>query len=473
MSEAVSPHETDDRFHDECGVVGVWDHPGAVELVKLGLHALQHRGQDGAGVLAWDGETMSAHRGAGLVADVFGRRVSPVQGARAIGHVRYGTAGGQSLANIQPLCVAAAGTHIGIAHNGNLVNAPALRAELAADGAIFQTTSDTELIVHLMARSRQKALLNKTVEALGRVSGAWSLLFLTPEHMIAARDPMGFRPLVLGRMPGGAWVAASETCALDLLEATYVRDVEPGELVIIEDSGITSFFPFPAAPRHQCVFEHVYFARPDTKLWGREVYPARVRLGRRLAMEHPADADLVIPVPDSGTSAAIGYAGQLGLPFELGLMRNHYVGRSFIQPSQQDRDLKVRMKLNPVKGLLQGKRVVVVDDSIVRGTTCRKIVRLLKAAGVAEVHLRIAAPPTTGPCFYGIDTPSRDALIAASKSVDAIGRYVGADSIGYISIEGMHEAVHEGEDGYCDACFSGRYPLLPEEAPRPQLGLFD
>jgi len=467
-------HDLGDHFRDECGVVGVWGHPEASTLCHLGLHALQHRGQEGAGIVSWDGERMNAHRGLGLVADVFGRpsRIAALAGDRAIGHVRYSTAGTSTLANVQPLLVTAAGTRIGIAHNGNLVNAATLREELAEAGAIFQTTSDTEIVVHLMARSRQKSFTNKLVEALGRVTGAWSLVILTPDTLVAARDPMGFRPLVLGRLANGGHVVASETCALDLLDATYERDVEPGELVIIDAHGLTSFHPFPAEPRNQCVFEHLYFARPDTRLWGQDVYETRLRLGAQLAEEQPADVDLVIPVPDSGTTAAIGYASALSLPFQLGLIRNHYVGRSFIEPSQRIRDFGVKLKLNPVSSLLRGKRVAVVDDSIVRGTTCKKIVRMLRRAGAAEVHLRIAAPPTTGPCFYGIDTPTREELIAASNSVTEIGRYVGADSIGYLSVEGMHVAVDDG-GGYCDACFSGRYPLEPDQPTRPQLALFE
>lgn len=467
-------HDLGDHFRDECGVVGVWGHSEASTLCHLGLHALQHRGQEGAGIVSWDGERMRAHRGLGLVADVFGRpsRIAALAGERAIGHVRYSTAGTSTLANVQPLLVTAAGTRIGIAHNGNLVNAASLREELAEAGAIFQTTSDTEIIVHLMAKSRQKSFTNKLVEALGRVTGAWSLVILTPDLLVAARDPMGFRPLVLGRLPNGGHVVASETCALDLVDATYERDVEPGELVIIDNLGVTSFHPFPAQARNQCVFEHLYFARPDTRLWGQDVYETRLRLGARLAEEAPADADLVIPVPDSGTTAAIGYASALGLPFQLGLIRNHYVGRSFIEPSQRIRDFGVKLKLNPVPSLLGGKRVAVVDDSIVRGTTCKKIVRMLRRAGAAEVHLRIAAPPTTGPCFYGIDTPTREELIAASNSVEEIGRFVGADSIGYLSVEGMHLAVAD-DGGSCDACFSGRYPLELDQPTRPQLALFE
>ncbi len=469
-------HDRDDHFRDECGVVGVWGHVEAATLCHLGLHALQHRGQEGAGIVSSDGRDLYGHRGVGLVADVFGRpeRITSLRGDRAIGHVRYSTAGTSDLRNVQPLQVEFAGQRLAVAHNGNLVNARSLKAELENEGAIFHATSDTEIIVHLIARSRQKSFMNKVVDAMGKVEGAWSLLFLTPELLVAARDPMGFRPLVLGRGKDGAWVVASETCALDLIEATYERDVEPGELVIIDDLGLTSFHPFPQSPRAQCVFEYLYFARPDTRLWGRDVYTVRMRLGEQLAQEQPADVDIVVPVPDSGVSAALGYANALDVPFHLGLIRNHYVGRSFIEPTQKIRDFGVKLKLNPVPGLLTGKRVAVVDDSLVRGTTCAKIVRMLRKAGVAEVHLRIAAPPTTGRCFYGIDTPTRAELIASGNTVTEIGHYVGADSIGYLSVPGMHAAAHNNEGGYCDACFSGQYPLEPHaDDDVPQLGLFD
>ena len=469
-------HDLGDHFRDECGVVGVWGHPEAATLCHLGLHALQHRGQEGAGIVSSDGRDLYAHRGRGLVADVFGKvdHITGLLGERAIGHVRYSTAGTSDLRNVQPLQVEFAGQKLAVAHNGNLVNAKSLKADLEQQGAIFHATSDTEIIVHLIARSRQMSFMNKVVDAMGRVEGAWSLLFLTPEVLVAARDPMGFRPLVLGRTPDGSWVVASETCALDLIEATYERDVEPGELVLIDDLGLTSFHPFPQSPRAQCVFEYLYFARPDTRLWSRDVYSVRMKLGERLAVEQPADVDIVIPVPDSGVSAALGYANALDVPFHLGLIRNHYVGRSFIEPTQKIRDFGVKLKLNPVPGLLTGKRVAVVDDSLVRGTTCAKIVRMLRKAGVLEVHLRIAAPPTTGPCFYGIDTPTRGELIASSNTTTEIGHYVGADSIGYLSVAGMHEATHDNEGGFCDACFSGRYPLQPRgDDAADQMVLFD
>ncbi len=460
-----------------CGVVGIWGHPEAANLAYLGLHALQHRGQEGAGIVSSDGDRLHVHLGQGLVADVFGDRdvLGHLPGARAIGHVRYSTAGGNHLANVQPLTVQLGGG-FSIGHNGNLVNADLLRTELQEEGAIFQTSSDTEVIVHLIARSRQRSLLNRVIDALGRIKGAWSLVMMTPERIIAGRDPLGFRPLVLGRLPSGGYVLASESSALDLIEAELVRDVAPGEIVVIDDSGLTSFHPFPGADRRACIFEHLYFARPDTALWGQDVYGVRIRLGERLAVEAPADADLVVPVPDSGVAAALGYAQRLDIPFQLGLVRNHYVGRSFIEPSQSIRDFGVKLKLNPVPQLLRGKRVAVVDDSLVRGTTCRKIVRMLRKAGASAVHLRIAAPPTVAPCWYGIDTPTKAELIAANNEVDEIGRYVGADSIAYLSVSGMHAAVGESSEtgGHCDACFTGRYPVPHEDLERrDQLGLFE
>jgi amidophosphoribosyltransferase len=464
-----------DGFRDECGVVGVWGHAEAANLAYLGLHALQHRGQEGAGIVASDGLQLRALRGQGLVADVFrdAAALEALAGTRAIGHVRYSTAGGSDVTNVQPLMVRYGGGSMALAHNGNYVNARSVREELEAEGAIFQSSSDTEVLVHLVARSRQRSFVNRVVDALARVQGAGSVLVLTERMLLAARDPHGFRPLVLGRLAAGGWVFASETVALDLIGATYVRDIGPGEVVVIDGDGISSFHPFPRAESKSCIFEYVYFARPDTMLWGRDVYSVRRRLGRRLAQEQPCAVDMVVPVPDSGVAAALGYARELGAPFELGLIRNHYVGRSFIEPSQRIRDFGVKLKLNPVPGLLAGQRVAVVDDSLVRGTTCRKIVRLLREAGVAEVHLRIAAPPTVGPCWYGIDTPTREELIASRNEVEEIGRFVGADSIGYLSLEGLHAAVNEGEGGHCDACFSGRYPVLHDDLKRgPQLPLF-
>jgi amidophosphoribosyltransferase len=462
-----------------CGVVGVWGHPEAANLCYLGLHALQHRGQEAAGIVSSDGHRLHTKRGRGLVGDVFKDRqhLARLPGRRAIGHVRYSTTGASDLSNVGPL-LAWWGGGLAISHNGNLVNATSIREELEAEGAIFSSTSDTEVLAHLVARSRQKSFLNRVVDALGRVRGAWSLLMLTPRMMIAGRDPNGFRPLVLGRRrESGAWVVASETTALDLIDADFVREITPGELVVIDDSGLTSFHPFPPAAPSPCVFEHLYFSRPDTKLWGQDVYSVRTRLGEQLAAEQPADVDLVMPVPDSGVAAALGFARKLDAHFELALIRSHYVGRSFIEPNQQIRDFGVKLKLNPVPGLLEGKRVAVVDDSLVRGTTCAKIVRMLRKSGASEVHLRIAAPPTIAPCWYGIDTPTREELVASRMEVSEIGRFVGADSIGYLSVDGMHEAVAAGagsEPGWCDACFTGRYPVLHDDlVRRPQLGLFE
>ena len=475
MSLPVVQKTPFDGFRDECGVVGIWGHVEAANLAYLGLHALQHRGQEGAGIVASDGLQLRAMRGRGLVADVFRDRqeLDSLVGSRAIGHVRYSTAGGSEAANVQPLVVRYGDGGLAVSHNGNYVNARSVRDELEAEGAIFQSSSDTEVLVHLVARSRQRSFVNRFVDALARVQGAGSVLVLTERMLLAARDPRGFRPLVLGRLPGGGWVFASETPALDLIGATYTRDISPGEVVVVDQDGLSSFHPFPRLEPAACIFEYVYFSRPDTRLWGQDVYSVRRRLGRRLAQEQPAVVDMVLPVPDSGVAAALGFARELAVPFELGLVRNHYVGRSFIEPSQRIRDFGVKLKLNPIPGLLEGQRVAVVDDSLVRGTTCRKIVRLLRDAGVAEVHMRIAAPPTVGPCWYGIDTPTREELIASRNEIDEIGRFVGADSIGYLSIEGLHEAVHESAGGYCDACFSGRYPVLHDDLERrPQLPLF-
>ncbi len=462
-------------FREECGVVGVWGHEEAANLVYLGLHALQHRGQEGAGIVSSNGQGMSVHRGCGLVSEVFSPRekLRGLSGDRAVGHVRYSTAGANDLRNVQPILVQYGGSGLAVAHNGNIINATSLRRELEEQGAIFQTTTDTEVVIHLMARSSQHSVINRAVDALAQVRGAWSGLLMTPDLMVAVRDPAGYRPLVVGRHPSGAWIITSETCALDLIEAEFVRDIDPGEVVVIDDAGIASFHPFPDEEPRCCIFEQLYFSRPDSVLWGRGVYQVRQELGASLAKEQPVDADLVVPVPDSGVAAALGFARELGLPFDLGLIRNHYVGRSFIEPNQRIRDFGVKLKLNPVSTLLEGKRVAVVDDTLVRGTTSKKIVRLLRKAGATEVHLRIAAPPTVGPCYFGVDTPSQEELIAANNTVAEIGHFVGSDSLGYLSIEGMHQAVHGNQGGYCDACFSGRYPALYDAgAKRPQLPLF-
>jgi amidophosphoribosyltransferase len=473
-----------DKVKDECGVFGIWalgQSGEAANFTYLGLHALQHRGQEAAGIVATDGETLHVHREMGLVADIFTADVlATLKGGAAIGHVRYSTTGASHLKNAQPLAVQYAGGAVAVAHNGNLVNAEALRAELEGQGSIFTASTDTEVIVHLIARCKAtagsgsvEALLGAIRYALGRVSGAYSILFLTPKALVGARDPMGFRPLVVGRHKGN-WVLASETTALDLIEAEYVREVEPGEVVIIDGSGLRSerLFPDQRPPAHlgRCVFEHIYFARPDSVLFGKSVYSVRHAFGKRLAVEHAVPADLVIPVPDSGVPAAIGYAEQSGIPFAMGLVRSHYVGRTFIEPQQSIRHFGVKLKLNALKDVLKGKRVVVVDDSIVRGTTSRKIVKMIRAAGASEVHLRISSPPTAWPCYYGIDTPSRQELVASTHSIDEIGTYVTADSLGYLSLDGLYAALGEDRKGFCDACFSGEYLIpFPQRAPAAPL----
>ncbi len=453
----------DDHFHDQCGVFGVFGDPEAANLTYLGLHSLQHRGQEAAGIASTDGRQLFVHKASGLVQDIFTSSViAQLPGTRAIGHVRYSTAGGSHLKNAQPIAVDYRDGSIAVGHNGNLTNADQLRAELEEAGSIFQTTSDTEVVVHLIARSQKPTLEEKIVDALRRVEGAYSLLFLTPDKLVAVRDPWGFRPLCLGTCKGG-YVFSSEPPAFDLIAAEYVRDVEPGEMIVVDAAGLRTLKPFDARPSRMCIFEHVYFARPDSRLGGVVVYEARKRLGRVLADEQGVAADVVMPVPDSGVAAALGYADRSGIPFELGLIRSHYVGRTFIEPSASIRHFGVRLKLSPVRAAIAGKRVVVVDDSIVRGTTSRKIVRMLRDAGAREVHMRVSSPPTRWPCFYGIDTPSRSELIASSHTPEEIAKYITSDSVGYLSIEGLHRAVRgEGTpttSGFCDACFTGEYPV--------------
>ena len=464
-AERVRDELDDDKFHDECGVFGIFGHAEAANLAYLGLHALQHRGQESAGIVTSDGQQLFAHRAMGLVQDAFTQEgLLKLPGRIAIGHVRYSTAGGSHLKNAQPFAVDYARGSLAVCHNGNLTNADELRAELEAGGSIFQSSSDTEVLVHLVARSKEIAIEDRIIGTLGRVKGAYSLLFMTEDTVIAARDPMGIRPLCLGLLPGSkeAIVVASEPTAFDLIGAEFVRDIEPGEVVIIDPSGMRSLRLPEKQPPRMCVFEYVYFARPDSKLGGRSVYEVRKALGERLAEEYPVDADVVIPVPDSGVPSAIGYASARKIPFEMGLIRSHYVGRTFIEPQQSIRHFGVRLKLNPVESILRGKRVVVIDDSIVRGTTSRKIVKMVRDAGAREVHLRISSPPTQWPCYYGIDTPTRRELIASSHSTDEIARYVTADSLGYLSLDGMLKAVSgPGGDarGYCHACFSGEYAI--------------
>jgi amidophosphoribosyltransferase len=454
-----------DHFHDECGVFGVFGHPDAAALTALGLHALQHRGQESAGIVAYDGEQFSAHRGPGLVSDNFSSKevIARLPGAMAIGHVRYATTGEVALRNIQPLFADFEFGGLAICHNGNLTNSYQLRRQLVRRGSLFQSTSDTEVIVHLIATSLKDTVVERLTDALKQVEGAYSLVALSQDSIIGLRDPLGVRPLVLGRL-GDAWILASETCALDIIGADLVRDVEPGEIVIIGVAGVRSVKPFDYLPKRLCVFEYIYFARPDSVLEGKSVYEARKRIGRELAREAPIDADIVVPVPDSGVPAALGYAAESGLPFELGIIRNHYVGRTFIEPTDQIRHLGVRLKHNANKADLKGKRVILVDDSIVRGTTSLKIVEMIRHAGAREVHMRVSSPPTSYSCFYGIATPSRDQLLAARFDVDQMAKFIGVDSLAFLSIDGLYRAMGEpGRDPlaprFCDACFSGDYPI--------------
>lgn len=463
-----------DKFHEECGVVGVFGHPEAATLAYLSLYALQHRGQESAGIVASNGESLIAHRGMGHVADIFDHDIlTKLPGHLAIGHNRYSTSGSTILRNCQPFVVEWAHGALAIAHNGNLVNADELRVELEERGSIFQSNVDSEVIVHLIAASKEKLLVDRIIAALRQVRGAYSLVFMTEDRIIAARDPHGVRPLVLGRV-GDSVVVTSETCALDLVDAVYEREVEPGELVVISDKGIESVkFASGGEARH-CVFEYVYFARPDSYVFGRNVYQVRKDLGRQLARESHVPADIVIAVPDSGVPAAIGYAEQAGIPFEMGLIRNHYVGRTFIEPSSSIRNFGVKVKLNALREVLNGKRVVVVDDSIVRGTTSRKLVHMIRQAGASEVHMRISSPPTTNPCFYGIDTPTKEELIASSHTVEQTREYLSADSLAYLSVEGMFAFNGRQRTGYCDACFSGQYPIpLADDVKVRQLHLFN
>src|SRR5579872_3269782 len=467
-----------DKFRDECGVVAIYSHPEAETLAYLGLHALQHRGQESAGIVTSNGMALHIHKAMGLVADIFTeKKLSKLRGTLAIGHTRYSTTGDSALLNAQPIMVQSNKGMIALAHNGNLTNAGEIRARMEAQGSIFQTSSDTEVIVHLIAQSREHTLPEAMADALRRVEGAFSLVMISPDRIFAARDPRGFRPLAMGRIPAqgdrhqDTIVFASETSAFDLIGATYEREVKPGELVIVGPDGPpTSRFYAPALAQSSCIFEHVYFSRPDSRVFGRPVQESREELGRQLAIEAPADADLVVPVPDSGVTAAMGYAAESGIPLRFGLIRNHYVGRTFIEPQQSVRDFGVRLKLNPVRSLLEGKRVVLIDDSIVRGTTSKKIVRMVRNAGAKEVHMRISCPPTISPCFYGVDTPSKKQLIAANKSVEEIREYIGADSLAYLSVEGLKRACGEGEKtAYCTACYTGKYPtdFIPVDQIQP------
>jgi amidophosphoribosyltransferase len=449
-----------DKFKDECGVFGIFGHPEAANLTYLGLRALQHRGQESAGIATADGVKVRLVRAMGHVADAFDESVlQSLPGHLAVGHTRYSTAGQSTVENAQPILIDCAHGQIAIGHNGNLVNARELKDELVQNGSIFQTGSDTEVVLHLYARSKAHSVEEALTESITQIRGAYSFVLLTKNRMIAARDPHGFRPLVLGTLRD-AYIVCSETCALDLIDAKYVRDIEPGEIVIVSDGGLRSIKPFPEMPKAHCVFEHVYFARPDSYVFGRSVNEVRTNLGRILAREAAVPADVVVPIPDSGVCAAIGYAEESRLPLQMGLIRNHYVGRTFIQPQQSIRHFSVKVKLNPVRSILEGRRVVLIDDSIVRGTTSRKIVKMVKAAGAREVHLRISCPPTISPCFYGVDTPSRTELIAASHTIEEIRKYVEADSVAYLSLDGLRAAVGPEQAGsYCTSCYTGIYPV--------------
>jgi amidophosphoribosyltransferase len=462
-----------DKFKDECGVFGIFGHPEAANLTYLGLYALQHRGQESAGIATADGTRIRVSKAMGYVNDAFDSdSLATLTGHLATGHVRYSTAGESRLANAQPIVVDSAHGQLALAHNGNLINAGEVREALVRHGAIFQTSTDSEIVVHLFARSKEENAESAVVDAISQVRGAYSFVLMTKDRIIGARDPHGFRPLALGRL-GDAWVICSETCALDLIGATYVRDVEPGEVVIASANGLRSLKPFAPAKQSQCVFEHVYFARPDSYVFGESVNEVRTEFGRRLASESGVPADVIVPIPDSGVCAAVGFAEASGIPMRMGLIRNHYVGRTFIQPQQSIRHFGVRVKLNPVKSILSGKRVVLVDDSIVRGTTSRKIVRMVRSAGAREVHMRISCPPTISPCFYGVDTPRRSELIAATHTMDEIRKYLDADSVSYLSLEGLTGAVSGGTSKYCTSCYTGVYPVAfpRDEAAYLQLAL--
>ncbi|MBC8338512.1 MAG: amidophosphoribosyltransferase [Rhodospirillales bacterium] len=468
---------------EECGLFGIYNMVDSATHTALGLHALQHRGQEAAGIVAYDGEQFHSHRALGLVGDNFSSNETMTQlsGDMAIGHVRYSTTGGTVLRNIQPLFADFKFGGLAVAHNGNLTNAVKIRQELVQRGCIFQSTSDTEVIIHLIAISEYGRVVDRITDALGQIQGAYSLLAITQKKMIGMRDPYGVRPLVLGRL-GDAWILSSETCALDIIGAEFVRDVEPGEIIIIDDKGLHSIKPFAKKPNRFCIFEYIYFARPDSVMEGRNVYDVRKNIGAELARESHVDSDLIVPVPDSGVPAAIGYSQEAGVPFELGIIRNHYVGRTFIEPTDHIRHLGVRLKHNANAAKIKGQRVVLVDDSIVRGTTSVKIVEMVRNAGAKEVHMRVSSPPTAHPCFYGIDTPQQSELLASQYDLEAMAKHIGVDTLAFISIDGLYRAV--GEQGrdlempqYCDACFSGEYPIpLVDHEKNPmqqQLSLLD
>lgn len=465
--------DTDDKLHEECGIVGVYGHPEAANLVYLGLYALQHRGQESSGIVANNQNEMHAEIGMGLVADVYdGARLKKLSGNNAIGHNRYSTTGDSKLANAQPFLVSYAEGSLALAHNGNLVNADALRAELEAAGSLFRSTNDSEVIVHLIAQAKDGSFIDRVVRALSQVKGAYSLLLMREDEIVAIRDPHGFRPLCLGRLDGG-YIVASESCVMDLIEAEFVREIEPGEILVINQQGLQSYLPFAKVQPKHCVFEHIYFARPDSFLFGADVYTVRKFMGRCLAKEWPVEADLVVPVPDSGVLSAIGYSEESGIPYEMGLIRNHYVGRTFIEPQSQIRNFGVKVKLNAVKHVIKGKRIVIIDDSIVRGTTSRKIVKMLRDAGAKEVHVRISSPPNLFPCYYGIDTPDKNDLIASTHTQEEIRAFITADSLHYLNIDRMMEVFGANKGNFCRACFDGNYPVPLDANPTTeQLKLF-
>jgi amidophosphoribosyltransferase len=464
MAFLAGSGDGDDRFHDECGVFGIFGRQDAAAIVTLGLHALQHRGQEAAGIVSYDGSQFHVERHVGLIGDTFTKKsvIDSLKGTRAIGHTRYATTGGSGLRNVQPLFAELAEGGIAIAHNGNITNAMTVQRALQKQGAIFSSTSDTETILHLIATSKERDINARFIEAVRQLEGAFSLVALTAKKMIGCRDPLGIRPLVLGDLDG-SWILASETCALDIIGARYVRDLKPGEMVVVTSKGIESHFPFEPEKSRFCIFEYVYFARPDSSVEGRNVYQVRKNIGVELARESPVEADLVVPVPDSGTPAAIGFAQEAALPFELGIIRNHYVGRTFIQPSESIRHMGVKLKHNANRRMIEGKRVVLVDDSIVRGTTSQKIVQMVRDAGAREVHMRIASPPTRASCFYGVDTPETAKLLASRMSIEEMAEFIRVDSLGFLSIDGLYRAVGEAERNmespqFCDACFTKDYP---------------
>ncbi len=465
MMNSTTPHLDDDHPHEECGLFGTFGHIDAAAHTALGLHALQHRGQEAVGIVSYDGEQFHSHRALGLVGDNFSSEevIKQLPGNVAIGHVRYSTTGDTVIRNVQPLFAEFKFGGLAVAHNGNLTNSYVVRRALIERGSIFQSTSDTETIIHLIARSEYGRVVDRLTDAISQLEGAYSLVAMTGKKLIGVRDPYGVRPLVIGRL-GEAYIITSETCALDILGAKFVRDIDPGEIVIVDENGLHSLKPFTKKPRRFCIFEYIYFARPDSMIEGRHVYAVRKNIGKELARESHVDADVIVPVPDSGVPSAIGYAQESNIPFELGIIRNHYVGRTFIEPTAQIRHLGVRLKHNANLGSIKGKRVILVDDSIVRGTTSTKIVEMVRAAGATEVHMRISSPPTTHSCFYGIDTPEREQLMASQHNVQQMADIIGVDSLAFISIDGLYRAVGEaGRDAeqpqYCDACFTGEYPI--------------